>query len=736
MKKLILCIAAVAMMLPSCKKINESLDSLGGRLDKLEQETIPSIDEQIAAINTSLSSADAMDKELKNYIDSLIATATNLQEQINSTNTKIDDAKAELKNDISTAKTDVLAQLEALETELKNELAQITATIVALQAKDAELDSKITELKNYVDTELCQTTNWISATFATLEQYNALVTEVATIKEQIKAINDSITILETNLITKINEDIATAVSTLSADIQQKVSEITTAYTSAVTTAKEDITAAYTAAIQSAISTIETSLKAWVGEQLANYYTIAEVDAKITALQNSITEGDSALQEELNKLEKQLETTASELTEAYKKAIEEAINANNGVINAKIANDIAAVNQRIDSEVATINAKIAALEARLDNVEVKIAELLARIQSVSYIPQYSDGKAVMPVIAGIYNGVVELDFQLSPKSVVSDIIANWQDILSVKAVYTKTRAVTYVDMPILSCVADEQNGIITVIASGRNLKEEFFLGNQAVNAALFISDGNNDKVSDYIEIVPINNLRGNIFVVNTLDTGSYNPAYYFYTFKAAGEGFSFDLLVNDYQALPTQILAGSYTYAPDKSYAGNKNYFFVDSFKLDGVTYKPAATSTMVIEGDGTNVVITINLTMQSGDQFTVIYNGVVGGSANEGGDDQPSTGGQSYEGWQFSAVLDMGTPKITVTDGSHTVEFTLNELSGGTFYILDNDYLNITNVVVNGVETTDAYGTVEMGHNNSYHVTLNATINGVKYTGTSSNAVV
>ena len=736
MKKLILCIAAVAMMLPSCKKINESLDSLGGRLDKLEQERIPSIDEQIAAINTTLSSADAMDKELKNYIDSLIATATNLQEQINSTNTKIDDAKAELKNDISTAKTDVLAQLEALETELKNELAQITATIVALQAKDAELDSKITELKNYVDTELCQTTDWISATFATLEQYNALVTEVATIKEQIKAINDSITILETNLITKINEDIATAVSTLSADIQQKVSEITTAYISAVTTAKEDITAAYTAAIQSAISTIETSLKAWVGEQLANYYTIAEVDAKITALQNSITEGDSDLQEELNKLEKQLETTASELTETYKKAIEEAINANNGVINAKIANDIAAVNQRIDSEVATINAKITALEARLDNVEVKIAELLARIQSVSYIPQYSDGKAVMPVIAGIYNGVVELDFQLSPKSVVSDIIANWQDILFVKAVYTKTRAVTYVDMPILSCVADEQNGIITVIASGRSLKEEFFLGNQAVNAALFISDGNNDKVSDYIEIVPINNLRGNIFVVNTLDTGSYNSAYYFYTFKAAGDNFSFDLLVNDYQALASQILAGSYTYAPGKSYAGSNGYFFVDSFKLDGMSYKATEASSMTVEGDGTNVVITLNLTMQSGDQFTVIYNGVVGGSANEGGDDQPSTGGQSYEGWQFSAVLDMGTPKITVTDGSHTVEFTLNELSGGTFYILDNDYLNITNVVVNGVETTDAYGTVEMGHNNSYHVTLNATINGVKYTGTSSNAVV
>lgn len=329
-------------------------------------------------------------------------------------------------------------------------------------------------------------------------------------------------------------------------------------------------------------------------------------------------------------------------------------------------------------------------------------------------------------------------------------------------------------------------------------------------------------------------EGNTLVVNTLGEGTYNSSACFYTFKAAGENFSFDLLVNDYQAKNNQILAGSYTHAPGKSYAGNKNYFFVDSFKFDGVTYKASEASTMSVEGDGTNVVITINLTMQSGDQFTVTYNGVVGGSANEGGsteltklatptvgamvvgdaatiswneiagaksytvtldgtkvntvetayityqnlgwetthtvevvanpadatlnlasdagtatftteanpnpgeggDDQPSTGGQSYEGWQFSAALDRGTPKITVTDGSHTVEFTLNQVAGGTFYILDNGTLNITKVVVNGVETTDASGTVEMSSNNSYYVTLNATINGVKYTGTSSNSVV
>lgn len=105
---------------------------------------------------------------------------------------------------------------------------------------------------------------------------------------------------------------------------------------------------------------------------------------------------------------------------------------------------------------------------------------------------------------------------------------------------------------------------------------------------------------------------------------------------------------------------------------------------------------------------------------------------NEGGNDS----GASFENWVFDASLNMGAGVITVTDGSHTVEFTLNQVSGGTFYIYDNGVLNITKVVVNGVETTDASGTVDMSSNNSYYIVLDCTINGVKYTGKSNNPVV
>ena len=106
---------------------------------------------------------------------------------------------------------------------------------------------------------------------------------------------------------------------------------------------------------------------------------------------------------------------------------------------------------------------------------------------------------------------------------------------------------------------------------------------------------------------------------------------------------------------------------------------------------------------------------------------------NEGGNtDSPVA---SYENWVFSASLDMGAKLVTCTDGSHTLTFTLSEIAGATFSINDGS-LRAYNVTVNGVATEDASGTLEMSSASGYCIVLNAYINGVHYTGTSTNPVV
>ena len=107
-----------------------------------------------------------------------------------------------------------------------------------------------------------------------------------------------------------------------------------------------------------------------------------------------------------------------------------------------------------------------------------------------------------------------------------------------------------------------------------------------------------------------------------------------------------------------------------------------------------------------------------------------------GGEGGGNTGGESFENWVFDATLNMGSLLVTLTDGSHTVTMTLNQLYGGTFYLNGDGVLNAYNITVNGVAAESASGTMEMSSSSNYYIVLDCYINGVHYTGTSNNPVV
>ena len=285
MKKLLLLIAAVAMLLPSCQKIEDAINALDNRVTELEGEKIPSIEQQIESINTSIADLEAVDIALKEQIEEL---------------EKSDEATAE--------------------------------EIANLKTKEAELEQMIKTLQEYVNSLNQSTKDWISATFATLEQFNSLSIELANLKALLENYKNS---AATNL-------------------------------------------------SNAISALESSMKQWVNEQLSNYYTIAQIDAKITALEEQIQNGgNEELINEINSLKSSLQTLKSELTTAYQKAITDAINTNNGVINNKIANEIAAVNQRITKEINAINSRLNAIEKRVSDLEDKVDDLMNRKLEITF-----------------------------------------------------------------------------------------------------------------------------------------------------------------------------------------------------------------------------------------------------------------------------------------------------------------------------------------------------------------
>ena len=125
--------------------------------------------------------------------------------------------------------------------------------------------------------------------------------DISSIKETINSLYEKITANQTHLINLINDLDAKTEEALTSAVEQ--------LNSSITTAKEEITATYTSAIASAITSVESSLKTWVNEQLTRYYTIAEMDAKISQLKTAQEDGDEDLKQEIVSLSNELNKTS-------------------------------------------------------------------------------------------------------------------------------------------------------------------------------------------------------------------------------------------------------------------------------------------------------------------------------------------------------------------------------------------------------------------------------------------
>ena len=381
--RVIFMLLSVSILATNCKDMKLDIQDSKDRLDVLEGTTITSINEQITAINTSISDLKEMDAALDAYIKTLEVTAADLQEQINEANAEIAKVESELGEEISALEQSLLNELNTAKEAIEVELSAINATLKELKEADAALNKKIEDLQTYVDSQLATTTNWANATFSTLTQYAETQTEIATIKAIIEQTNASLAALETRLNGKIANDIKTAIdalrSELSADyvskIENAVASVTIAYNSAISSAKEELTSAYKASIATAIAASEAGMKSWVNEQLTqSYYDIATLDGMLSALSNRLDETDADLLNQINDQKAALQQAKEELANAYKTAISTAIAENNGLIDKKISNSLQDAMSKVDAKLSQINSKIESIENRLQELEDKLDEL--------------------------------------------------------------------------------------------------------------------------------------------------------------------------------------------------------------------------------------------------------------------------------------------------------------------------------------------------------------------------
>lgn len=241
-------------------------------------------------------------------LDALLSSSSEQATKIASIKEQVDNINA------------TLVELRAADAALNQAIAALQDEDIAiraqLEADKARIEASIDSLGNYVNLKLQEMKDWAEATFATLAQYNDLCDSLATVKQSLA----------------------------------------------------ELDARITAQLKHSIDSLETSMKAWVNEQLAGYYTIAEMDAKLAALEAAVQDGDKANADAIAQLQADLVQQASDLTTAYQAAIAAAIEENNGGMNEKIATEIATVNTRITNEIKIVSDRIDELELRMQAVE--------------------------------------------------------------------------------------------------------------------------------------------------------------------------------------------------------------------------------------------------------------------------------------------------------------------------------------------------------------------------------
>ena len=499
-------IAAVAMLFASCDKYDNVLSDIENRLDRIEESSLTTIDQQIAVISASINDLKAMDTELGGYISALQTTATDLQSQIDATNAEIDNVKKEMGNEIDAVEQSLLNKLDNLKTTLEGELATIKANIEALTAKDTELEGKIAALETYVNNQLQATEDWVNATFATLAQYQEVLTTIAGIKSDITAINSAMADLETRINNKIATDIKAAIDALRvelgadyvAKIEAAINAVTSAYTDSIATAKTEIEAAYTKAIADAIAASEASMKAWVNGEIQKVYAeIADMEAYLAALAASVAT-DEELAAAVAAQQDELKQAKNDLIAAYEAAIKKAIEDNNGVINDAIAAAIATATNNLQSEIDSIMSKIAYIKERLDELEDTVGNLASRIQSIRFLPEYSDGKVEL----NSDNAPVTLTFLLSPNETAKAVAKAFARNNRVVTAYLsltqeRSRAVSTPTQINVTKVTGTADGVLTVEVNAENLPADYWATAENANLFIHISDGNNDVISEMI-----------------------------------------------------------------------------------------------------------------------------------------------------------------------------------------------------------------------------------------------
>ena len=305
-------------------------------------------------------------------------------------------------------------------------------------------------------------------------------------------------------------------------------------------------------IQSGILAVETRVAAWLGKDFKNYFGVSAEQARLSVMLSSaksqtltadalMSDVEAGLRvgdatglnevvanvaknsETLSQLNANMSALASEVEQGYTDAIKSstsksALKTLNTKATTALANSTPTIND-LYARIKACEETLADLNTRLEEVETDINALLSMIQSLTFVSEYSDDKAVAyyrmtdainaeRFAEGKKDRVPEETFNLTflvrPAAVADALAQTWDESLSVIGYYAnaiQTRATANIQaFEIVNAISTTGKGLLTVTVNNA-FDDDFYFKEKGAKLALAVESGRNNCVSKFVEIVP-------------------------------------------------------------------------------------------------------------------------------------------------------------------------------------------------------------------------------------------
>ena len=383
-------IAAIDTDIANLKKDITALQTKDTEL----QAAIDEINGKITTINGKIADLESK-KADKTWVEENYATIKMVQDadaDLQSQITKLGTTVSDIKSDLAQAQKDIVALQTAVSTNTTN-IATNTSDIAALKtalntAKDniSALQSDMSQVK--IDLKKAQDT-----ADSALEKANNALSEIDTIKEALKSIYTK-------------QEVDKIVADLKEELDGKITKLT----DRVKLNEDNI-----AALQSDMKKAQDAIAANAGDIAVLKAQVSADSAAIVALQAAMKKAQddiTTLQATKVDVDKYVKDSA-----AFKKNIDavdtllaqtiRAYQAADAALDQKIDDLAEATQKALDAKVdtTTFNEFAATVTEWYNSLSESIDVLFARIQSLTYVPEYADGKDRVPFAVLMPSGVI-------------------------------------------------------------------------------------------------------------------------------------------------------------------------------------------------------------------------------------------------------------------------------------------------------------------------------------------